>query len=730
MRQGTQELHTAKQAMLEEWSERSHGQHLEALFAADVFSERVMKQRLPKEVFASVQETIHHGALLDPSIADAVATAMKDWAIEHGATHYTHWFHPLTGGTAEKHDSFVSPDGAGGALLEFSGEQLMSGEPDASSFPSGGLRTTFEARGYTAWDATSPVFLHRDETCVTLCIPTAFVSYTGEALDKKTPLLRSMDAVSTQAMRILTLFGSHKGVSRVIATVGAEQEYFLIDESFWRERPDLQVANRTLFGAKPPKDQELSDHYWGSIPERVLAFMSSVDHALFRQGVPVKTRHNEVAPGQYEIAATYETANVATDHQMLVMEKLLRVAPQYGFRAILHEKPFAGVNGSGKHDNWSLATDTGVNLLNPRDEAHTNMQFLVFLCAVIRAVDKHCGLLRASIATLGNDHRLGGHEAPPAIISIFLGEMLEDIINQIEKGETKSTIQGGELDLGARSLPQIPKHSGDRNRTSPFAFTGSKFEFRAVGSSVNIAWPNAVLNTIVADSLEYMADELEKAVGKSPTEAELEKAVFELLQRVVKQHRRILFDGDGYAQEWVDEAAARGLPNLTNAVDALAVLSDPESAAVFSKFKVLTKDELDARQAIYLEQYTTQALIEAQSMVSIAYRLITPAALRQQSEFAETVTTTEAAGVDATSLRERLKFYADTTARFAKSATSLEEAIGAIPAVAEPEERATKVRDTIMPAMAALRELGDLLETRTSSDYWPLPSYREMLFIK
>lgn len=721
---------TIRTDMLDTWEEGAHSDHLEALFGADVFSERVMQLRLPKDVFTSVQKTIREGAPLDPSVADAVATAMKDWAIEHGATHYTHWFHPLTGGTAEKHDSFVSPDGTGGALLEFSGEQLFAGEPDASSFPSGGLRATFEARGYTAWDATSPVFLHRDATCVTLCIPTAFVSHTGEALDKKTPLLRSMDAVSTQALRILTLFGSHKGVSRVIATVGAEQEYFLIDESFWRDRPDLQVANRTLFGAKPPKDQELSDHYWGSIPERVLAFMNAVDLALFRQGVPVKTRHNEVAPGQYELAVTYGTANVATDQQMLVMEMLSRMALQFGFHAILHEKPFAGVNGSGKHDNWSLATDTGVNLFNPQDEAHTNMQFLVFLCSVIRAVDIHAGLLRACVASLGNDNRLGGHEAPPAVISIYLGEMLQDIINQLEHGSAKSTIKGGALNLGARTLPQIPKHSGDRNRTSPFAYTGMKFEFRAVGASANVAWPNCVLNTIVADSLEFMADEIEKAVGTSPTGHELESAVRDLLQRVVKKHQRVLFDGDGYSDAWLEEADRRGLPNLTNAVDALAELRTQSTVDVFSRFKVLSPSELNARASIYLEQYGTQALIEARSMASISHRMITPATVRQQAEFAETVVATEKAGVNVDSLRQRLTSYTELAARFREATTSLESTLDAIPETDDADARARCIRDTVLPAMGRLRELGDALESGTSADYWPLPSYREMLFIK
>ncbi|MFN9969288.1 MAG: glutamine synthetase III, partial [Phycisphaerae bacterium] len=480
------------------------GDSVTQTFGADVFNERVMRQRLPKDVYKRIQRTIKHAEPLDPEIADVVAAAMKDWAIEHGATHYTHWFQPLTGTTAEKHDAFLVPDGAGGALSEFTGSALAQGEPDASSFPSGGLRATFEARGYTAWDPTSPPFLNRAGGGVTLCIPTAFVSWTGVALDHKTPLLRSMDAISEQAMRILKIFGTATGVSRIMCTAGAEQEYFLIDRSFYFKRPDLLACDRTLFGAKPPKHQQLEDHYFGAIPQRVIAFMVESERELYRLGVPVKTRHNEVAPGQFELAPIFETANLACDHQMLVMETLKKVANRHGLQCILHEKPFAGINGSGKHLNWSMSTDTGVNLLDPRDDTHTNMQFLTFLCAVIRAVDLHADVLRASVASANNDHRLGANEAPPAIMSIFLGDMLTDIIEQIESGSPKSTMKGGKLDLGSRMLPQIPRHTGDRNRTSPFAFTGNKFEFRAVGSSQAAGWPATVLNTIVAESLDFV----------------------------------------------------------------------------------------------------------------------------------------------------------------------------------------------------------------------------------
>ncbi len=583
---------------------------IDEIFGRDTFSRTVMRQRLPKEVYRSLLRTIDQGDPLDPAVADVVAASMKDWAIENGASHYTHWFQPLTGQTAEKHDSLAAPDGNGGVVFNFSGSELVQGEPDASSFPSGGLRATFEARGYTAWDATSPAFLMRGDNNVTLCIPTAFVSWTGEALDTKIPLLRSVEALSQQAMRVLKIFGTDEGVRRVYTTVGPEQEYFLVDRELYFKRPDLVTCERTLFGAKPPKGQQLEDHYFGTIPPRVLAFMSEAEAELYRLGVPVKTRHNEVAPGQYEIAPLFEPSHIASDHQMLIMETLKRVAPRYGLQALLHEKPFAGVNGSGKHNNWSMSTDTGVNLLDPRDDTHTNMQFLVFLVATIRAVDTHADLLRASIASAANDHRLGANEAPPAIISIFLGKMLTDILEQVEKGLPKRTIRGGTLDLGARTLPMLPRHSGDRNRTSPFAFTGNKFEFRAVGSTASIAWPNTVLNTIVAESLDYVAGQLEKAVGANPTPARLQQGVLTVLKRLIKEHKRVIFDGDNYSEEWHTEAERRGLPNLKDSVEAFQVLKARKNSDLFKKYGVLNKSEYDSRIHIAIEKYVKQLGIE------------------------------------------------------------------------------------------------------------------------
>jgi glutamine synthetase len=700
---------------------------VDQLFAADVFTEKVMQQRLPKEVFKRLQRTINHGEPLDAALADVVASAMKEWAMERGATHYTHWFQPLTGLTAEKHDAFLVPDGHGGAVSEFTGSALVQGEPDASSFPSGGLRATFEARGYTAWDCTSPVFLNRNNGTATLCIPTAFVSWTGEALDKKTPLLRSMDVVSEQAIRILKVFGTDQGVTRVAATLGCEQEYFLIDRAFYFDRDDLRACDRTLFGAKPPKGQQLEDHYFGSIPTRVMGFMAEAEQELYRLGVPVKTRHNEVAPGQFELAPIFETANVACDHQMLVMETLKRVAPRYGLQCILHEKPFAGINGSGKHCNWSMSTNTGANLLDPRDETHTNMQFLVFLCAVIRAVDLHADLLRASVASAANDHRLGANEAPPAIMSVFLGDMLTDIIEQLEGGKASKTIKGGKLDLGASTLPQIPRHSGDRNRTSPFAFTGNKFEFRAVGSSAAAAWPATVLNTIVAESLDYMATELEKAVGKGG-EAKLESAVRTLLQKTVKQHKRVLFDGDGYTKEWHAQAAKRGLPNFRESVKALETLSSKKNVALFEKYKVLNKVEVESREHIFLEKYVKQVLIEADTAIVIARTQILPAGERRQAELADVVAASEAADIDASDTHGALESYAALVAKFRKAIEKLESATGS--EGHDVHKHAAHIRDKVRPAMGDLREIADELETLIPKDTWPLPSYREMLSIK
>jgi glutamine synthetase len=707
--------------------------NVEETFGADVFSHRVMQQRLPKDVYRRLLRTIHHGEPLHEDVADVVAAAMKDWAVENGATHYTHWFHPLTGQTAEKHDSFIVPDGRGGALSEFTGSALVQGEPDASSFPSGGLRATFEARGYTAWDCTSPVFLTRGANNVTLCIPTAFVSWNGEALDKKTPLLRSIDALSTQALRILKVFEMNSGVSRVLATVGAEQEYFLIDREYYFQRPDLVTCERTLFGTRPPKGQQLEDHYFGAIPGRVLACMAEAERELYRLGVPVKTRHNEVAPAQFELAAHYEDANIAADHQMVVMETLRRVAPRYGLQAIMHEKPFAGVNGSGKHTNWSMATDTGVNLLDPQDETHTNMQFLVFLCAVIRAVDLHADLLRAAIASAGNDHRLGANEAPPAIISIFLGDMLTDIIDQLEKGETRQTLRGGVMDLGARTLPEIPRHSGDRNRTSPFAFTGNKFEFRAVGASASIAWPVTVLNTIVAESLDHLATELEAvappAGPRSPEQdAALQRSVREVLQKTIKQHRRVIFDGDNYDNAWHEEAARRGLPDLKDTVDALPKLREPKNVQLFERYRVLSGPELDSRANIFTEKYVKQLLIEAESMASIARTRILPAALRHQSLIAQAITAAEAAHADPGDQRDLLAAFIQRVNKFRAATRALEAVVRH--ENGDPFEHSKHIKAQVLPAMVQTRELADEIETLVAEDLWPLPAYRDMLSIR
>ena len=701
---------------------------IDAIFGSDIFSRSVMRARLPREVYRSLVRTIDRGEPLDPAVADVVAASMKDWAIENGATHYTHWFQPLTGLTAEKHDSLAGPDGNGGVVFNFSGAELVQGEPDASSFPSGGIRATFEARGYTAWDATSPAFLMRGDNNVTLCIPTAFVSWTGEALDTKIPLLRSVEALSHQAMRILRLFGTDKGVTRVYTTVGPEQEYFLIDRELYFQRPDLVTSERTLFGARPPKGQQLEDHYFGTIPPRVLAFMSEAEKELYRLGVPVKTRHNEVAPGQYEIAPLFEPSHIASDHQMLIMETLKRVAPRYGLQALLHEKPFAGVNGSGKHNNWSMATDTGVNLLDPQDETHTNLQFLVFLIATIRAVDLHADLLRASIASAANDHRLGANEAPPAIISVFLGKMLSDILEQVEKGPPERTLRGGTLDLGAKTLPQLPRHSGDRNRTSPFAFTGNKFEFRAVGSTASIAWPNTVLNTIVAESLDYVATELEKAAGAVPSPAKLQRAALGLLKRLIKEHKRIIFDGDNYSEEWHAEAARRGLPNLKDSVASFRVLKERRNAQLFHKYGVLGQAEYDSRTYIAIEKYVKQVAIEAETMVMMAKSQILPAALEHQRRVAEAVAATKAAGVDASDSAAALREFVELVTQFRSRTAEVERL--AQHHEGDPLDHAAHLARELRPAMTRLRETGDALEAVVAADLWPLPNYREMLFLK
>ncbi|HEV2290705.1 MAG TPA: glutamine synthetase III [Gemmatimonadales bacterium] len=702
---------------------------IDTIFGSDVFSRQVMRQRLPKDVFKSLVRTIDHGEPLDPKAADVVAATMKDWAIEHGATHFTHWFQPLTGLTAEKHDSLAAPDGQGGVIYNFSGSDLVQGEPDASSFPSGGIRATFEARGYTAWDPTSPAFLVRGaEGVVTLCIPTAFVSWTGEALDTKIPLLRSMEALSKQAMRILRLFGTDGGVSRVYTTVGPEQEYFVVDRELYYKRPDLLICERTLFGAKPPKGQQLEDHYFGTIPARVLAFMADAERELYQVGVPVKTRHNEVAPGQYEIAPLFEMSQVASDHQMVLMETLRRVATRHGLHVLMHEKPFAGVNGSGKHNNWSMSTDTGVNLLDPQDDTHTNSQFLVFLCAVIRAVDLHADLLRASIASAGNDHRLGANEAPPAIISVFLGSMLSDILAQVEKGAPRRTLRGGTLNLGATTLPQLPRHSGDRNRTSPFAFTGNKFEFRAVGSAQTIAWPNTVLNVIVAESLDHLAGELERVAGKSPSPQRLQAAVVSVLKKLIKDHKRVIFDGDGYSAEWHKEAARRGLPNLADSVAAFPALSARKNVDLFRKYGVLSKSEVDSRAHIAVEKYVKQLGIEAETMITMARTQILPAALTYQERMARALSAIEGAGVKSADQAAQLREYVALVGRFRDAVVALEQV--AAHHDDDPNTHAVHMQKKVRPAMAKVREHADQLETQVAAEVWPLPTYRELLFLK
>ncbi len=695
------------------------------LYGMNVFSDEVMRARLPENVYRALRNTIKKGAPLDETIADVVATAMKEWAMERGATHYTHWFLPMTGLTAEKHDSFLSPTEAGPAIAEFSGKELVKGEPDASSFPSGGIRATFEARGYTAWDPTSPAFILENVNGTTLCIPTAYCSWTGEALDKKTPLLRSVEALSKQALRILRLFGSD--ASKVFSTAGPEQEYFLIDKNFYYARPDLINAGRTLFGAKPPKGQEMEDHYFGAIPERILAFMHESETELYKLGVPVKTRHNEVAPSQYEIAPIFENANVATDHNMLVMETMKRVADRYGLQLLLHEKPFAGINGSGKHVNWSLADDHGNNLLRPGDTPHDNAQFLLFLAAVLRAVARHGDLLRVAIAYAGNDHRLGANEAPPAIISVFLGDMLQDIVNQIEKGGAKSTIQGGEMRIGVSILPPLPRDAGDRNRTSPFAFTGNKFEFRAVGSSQSIAGPIVVLNTIVAESIDDLVTPLETAVAAGK---DLNTEIQALLPKVIAEAKHVIFNGDNYSEAWHAEAAKRGLPNRRNTIDSLPDLISPKSIALFGKYGVFSEREIHSRFEILLENYKKTVTIEAQITLQMAMRQILPAALRYQGEIAQSVANLKSAG--AVVPKTQTSLLNELTATIEELQTAIAQLEEASEAHVEGDTyaHAKHARDEVIPATNAVRAAGDKLEGIVAADLWPLPTYQEMLFIK
>ena len=693
------------------------------LFGANVFSDAVMKKRLPDAVYKAMRKTIDQGAKLDVSVADVVAKAMRDWAIEKGATHYAHVFYPLTGLTAEKHDSFLDPDGKGGVVASFSAKQLIQGEPDASSFPSGGIRATFEARGYTAWDVTSPAYILENPNGTTLCIPTAFCSWTGEALDKKVPLLRSMQALNIQARRVLSLFGN-KNPSLVYSTAGCEQEYFLIDRNFFFARPDLINAGRTLFGAKPPKGQELEDQYFGAIPERVLACMLEAERELYKLGVPVKTRHNEVAPAQYELAPVYENANLATDHQYLVMITLQRVAQKYGMSCLLHEKPFAGINGSGKHLNWSLGTKSA-NLLSPGDTPHSNAQFLVFCAAVIRAVHKHAILLRGAVAHAGNDHRLGANEAPPAIISIFLGEQLTDIFEQIAKGGAKNSKQPGMLTVGVDTLPPLPKDAGDRNRTSPFAFTGNKFEFRAVGSSQSVAGPLVILNTIVAESLDYIATELEAKTKGSPKK--LNVAIQEVLQQIITEHGAIIYNGDNYTEAWQQEAAKRGLPNLRNTVDAIAAMDTAENAELMEKYNVLSQREFKSRNEIYLEKYVKEVSIESKLAFRIVKTMIFPAAVEYQSKLASTSISLKTLGKEhCTTVLDELN---GLLAKLQNETARLESVIHH-EAKDGLHEHALHMRDKVLPAMRSVREISDKLEGIVSDELWPLPTYQEILFVK
>lgn len=695
-----------------------------AVFGENVFGLSVMQKRLPKSVYRAVSATIQNGDRLDPALADIIAKAMKDWAMEKGVTHYAHVFYPLTGLTAEKHDSFMEPVGDGTAVWEFSGKTLVQGEPDASSFPNGGIRATFEARGYTGWDVQSPAYILENPNGNTLCIPTIFVSMTGEALDHKTPLLRAEAAMSAQARRVLGLFG-HKDIDNVVSFCGPEQEYFLVDTSFVNSRPDLLNAGRTLFGAKPPKGQEFDDHYFGAIPERVLGFMHDTERALFKLGVPAKTRHNEVAPGQFEIAPVFERANLASDHQQLLMSTFRSIAKQHGFECLFHEKPFAGVNGSGKHVNFSFGNGNQGNFLSPGDNPHDNAQFLVFCAAIIRAVHLYGGLLRLSIASAGNDHRLGANEAPPAIISIFLGDQLADVFDQIAKGGgATSSKQKGVLSVGVDALPDLTKDPGDRNRTSPFAFTGNRFEFRAAGSNQTVAAPMTVINTIMAEALDFCATELETAVAAG---TEFNDAVQALLKKIIEDHGAVVFNGNGYSEEWHAEAAQRGLKNLRTTVDALPEYLTAEARELFTKYAVLNEAELESRFEVGVEQYVMVVNVEANLTEEIAKTTILPAAVRYQTELAGNVAALKAAGVDADTTD--LLAVSELIAALRAGIAELQAAQAGAHA-SEGIEEATYHRDVILPAMLKVREAADALEAVVADDLWSLPTYQEMLFIR
>ena len=703
-----------------------HTKDVRALFGQNAFDLDEMKARLPKSVVKRLMATVERGEPFDESVADAVALAMKEWAVEKGATHYTHWFQPLTGRTAEKHDAFMTPASGGGAVAEFSGKNLIQGEPDASSFPGGGLRATFEARGYTAYDPTSPAFIVEHNGVATLCIPTAFASWTGEALDHKIPLLRSMEALSTQALRALRVLG--EPAERVTATCGSEQEFFLIDEALYDARPDLQTAGRTLVGAAPPRGQELDDHYFGSIPDRVMAFMNAAEMELYTLGVPIATRHNEVAPGQYEFAPVFENANVAADHQQLVMMVLQKTAPRFGLACLLHEKPFAGVNGSGKHVNWSMSTDDGRNLLEPGDTPHSNGRFLFFCTAVLQAVHTHQDLLRATIATAANDHRLGANEAPPAILSVFLGDQLADVYDQIDaQGQADSSKSSGQLGLGTPVLPTLPRHAGDRNRTSPFAFTGNKFEFRAVGSSQSVSFPLTVLNTIVAEAIDSLTTRLDERLGKKRSAKAVAAALRETIAEAYRAHKAIVFNGDGYSDAWQAEAEARGLLNLKTTPDALRTITADKNTAVFSTYDVLSAAELKSRQDILSEQYVLTINIEAATTEQMARTLVVPAALRALAEIGEAAETADDLGLDTSGMKALAEALVGPVNALQKSVGALH---AARKAAHHADDEAVAMRDSVLPAMAKVREACDALEREVASDLWPLPSYREMLFAR
>jgi glutamine synthetase len=694
---------------------------LTEIFGSNVFSDKIMQERLPKPIYRGLRETIEKDLPLDPDVADVVANVMKDWAIERGATHYTHWFQPLTGITAEKHDSFISATADGGIVLEFSGKQLIQGEPDASSFPSGGLRSTFEARGYTAWDCTSPALLKTDGVGnVTLTIPTAFVSYKGEALDKKTPLLRSMKAVSKHALRVLRALGNTTS-TRVTSTVGPEQEYFLVDKEFYLERLDLLLAGRTLFGASAPKGQELEDQYFGALKDRVSAYMHDLNIELWKMGITSKTQHNEVAPAQYEMAPIFATTNIATDHNQLVMETMQKVALRHDLVCLLHEKPFAGINGSGKHNNWSLSTDDGCNLLEPGRTPCENLQFLLVLSALIKAVDTHADILRATCAHAGNDHRLGANEAPPAIISIFMGEELTDILEKLAKGQKVSTKDTQFVKVGVDTLPEFPRDNTDRNRTSPFAFTGNKFEFRMVGSAQSIAGPNVALNTIAAEALDEIATRLEKAKNKKEEAAAI-------IREVYKQHSRVIFNGNNYSAEWPQEAARRGLPNVTNAVDALKAFITDKSLKLFEKYRVISHKEMHSRYEIYVEAYAKQLAIESLAAIDMVKKQFLPAATEYATFLAESIASFKAVSVPAPVQEELLGKLATLLASSYKNLGKLEAAAAKARTTADTVKKAETYRDKVAPAMQALRSDIDALEMIVPKDTWPVPTYEDLLF--